>query len=193
MAVIWGFNLSEMRWNAFSHRNMFDRRWHLRKERFILYQVAMLVALVAECVATYSLSKYENHQTHIENMSNRTAAVHNNDLIDAAIVTIVFCVMVATIFGADFFFLVFWPRRRYPGWYNTIKKLLAVIITLGMAVAALVSTIVVATRSAYITGVDDATTRSYTDVYFRPPLTYRHFWQNILWVVMLWLAFIATV
>lgn len=32
--VILGFDLGEMRWSAFSGREMFSRRWHLRRERF---------------------------------------------------------------------------------------------------------------------------------------------------------------
>lgn len=32
--VIFGFNLAEMKWSAFSSREMFNRRWHLRRERF---------------------------------------------------------------------------------------------------------------------------------------------------------------
>jgi len=68
MAVIWGFNLSEMSWGAFGHARMFDRRWHLRRERFgasfpllshfdtdslhpisiVVYQLAMLISLAAE-------------------------------------------------------------------------------------------------------------------------------------------------
>lgn len=70
--------------------------------------------------------------------------------------------MVATLFGADFFFLLQFPRaystflrfefapskhlnrfegRIYPRWYNTTKKFLAVIITLGTFIAAIVSSV----------------------------------------------------
>ena len=67
--------------------------------------------------------------------------MHNNPLIDAAIVCIVFCVLVATLFGADFFFLLFFPRRTYPRWYDVTKKVLAVVICAGMAAGALMSTV----------------------------------------------------
>ncbi|KAF8150220.1 hypothetical protein B0H34DRAFT_733101 [Crassisporium funariophilum] len=193
MAVIWGFDLSHMSWGSFGHQKMFDRRWHLRRERFIIYQLAMLLSLAAECTATYSLSKYENHQDHIERLSGYTASVHNNDIVAAAIVTIVFCVLVATIFGADFFFLVFWPRRVYPRWYNTTKKVLAVLITLGMAASALMSTIVVASHSSFITGASHTNIQQYTQVYSRPNLVYRRFPQNIAWVVLIWPALLSTV
>ena len=32
--TIWGFDLSELSFGAFSSKKMFDRRWHLRRERF---------------------------------------------------------------------------------------------------------------------------------------------------------------
>ncbi len=94
-----------------------------------------------QCTTTYSLSKYEDLQTNIEMLSGHAALVHNNNLIDSAIVAIVFCVLVATIFGADFFFLVLWPQRQYPLWYHKAKKFLAVVIALGMGIAAFTSTV----------------------------------------------------
>ena len=91
------------------------------------------------------MSKYEDLQGHIEAaslpISPTKAHLFNNDLIDAAITTIVFCVLVATIFGADFFFLVFWPSRTYPRWYQTSKKVAAVVISAGVFAAAIVSTV----------------------------------------------------
>lgn len=55
--------------------------------------------------------------------------------------TIVLCVAVACLFGADFFFLLQFPRRVYPKWYQTTKKALAVVITLGVFACALGSTV----------------------------------------------------
>lgn len=101
----------------------------------------MLICLAAECTATYSLSKYEALQTHIEATPGHLPHLHNNDIIAAEVLTIVFCVFVATLFGADFFFLVFFPRRTYPKWYNATKKALAVGITLGIFAAALMSSV----------------------------------------------------
>ncbi|KAL0060551.1 hypothetical protein AAF712_012671 [Marasmius tenuissimus] len=192
MPVIWGFDLSEMKWNAFGHKNMFDRRWHLRKERFIVYQLAMLIGLAAECTATYSLSKYEKQQEHIENWTGGRATVKNNDIIDAEILTIIFCVFVATIFGADFFFLLFFPRRRYPSWYVRTKEAMAVVITAGMLAAALMSTIVVATGEADVRDVGPEEAQALTDLFFRPPLQYNKWAVNIAYVCLLWPAFLAT-
>lgn len=159
---IWGFNLGEMSWGAFSGDRMFSNRWHLRSERFgaslpspsphsntnadditmiVVYQLAMLICLAAECTATYSLSKYEELQSRIQSTSNETAALYNNDIVGAEILTIVFCVLVATLFGADFFFLLFFPRRTYPGWYNASRKGIAVFITCGVGAASIMSTV----------------------------------------------------
>lgn len=101
----------------------------------------MLICLAAECTATYSLSKYEDLQDHVEKYSGHIASLHNNDIIAAECLTIVFCVFVATLFGADFFFLLQFPRRKFPKWYNMARKGLAVGITLGVLAAALMSTV----------------------------------------------------
>jgi len=159
----------------------------------------MLIALAAECTATYSLSKYDSLQDHIQSYSisslplSPRASLHNDDIIDSAIVTIVFCVLVATVFGADFFFLVFWPERAYPRWYNVAKKLLAVVVMAGVGVAAITSTVVISTRQAFVTGVGGDVAAALTRVYFRPPLIYRKWAVNIAWLVLLWITFAFTV
>ncbi|ESK96178.1 hypothetical protein Moror_7252 [Moniliophthora roreri MCA 2997] len=192
MPVIWGFDLSEMSWSAFGHAKMFDKRWHLRRERFVLYQLAMLICLSAECCATYSLSKYDDLHEHVHSWSEGRATVHKRDTIQASILTICFCVFVATLYGADFFFLLFFPRRLYPKWYVWTKKALAVIITAGVFAAALLSTIVIATRSAYVTGVSPEEAQQLIELYFRPPLEYKTWAVNIAWVVLIWPGFLAT-
>lgn len=115
-----------------------------RRSRVISYQVAMLVGLAAECTATYSLDKYEDLQGHIEtwfSTPSRFVHVYQNDLIDVQIATIVFCVLTACVFGADFFFLAMFPRQRYPRWYNVARRVAAVVTALGMAAAALASVV----------------------------------------------------
>ncbi|KAJ8690891.1 hypothetical protein PTI98_012286 [Pleurotus ostreatus] len=203
MVKIWGFELSEMSFSAFGSKNMFDKRWPLRKERVILYQLAMSICLAAECSATYSLSKYEDQQTNIERLYAREhpdaqfgdIAVHNNPVIAAACVTIVFAVLVATLFGADFFFLLQFPRRVYPTWYNVAKKFLSLFITAGVLAGALFSTVVVATQEQYINGtaVTEAESRRYEEFFYRPPFVYKRWAVNIAWVVLIWIGWVATV
>ena len=162
---IWGFNLGEMRWNAFKGRNMFQRGWsNYRRERMstffiyrfyqgiisyihlVAYQIGMNICLAAECTATYSLSKYEDLQNHVQAYAFTLeppyqVELHNDDLIAAEVLTIVFCVFVATLFGADLFFLAQFPRRTYPKWYNITRLALAVGITTGLLAAAIMSTV----------------------------------------------------
>lgn len=189
---IWGFDLGELSFSAFSSKAMFDKRWHLRRERFIAYQAAMMICLAAECTATYSLSKYEDLQDHVE---DRFAPAHlyNNDIIDMQITTIVLCVAVACLYGADFFFLLQFPRRRYPLWYQRTKEFFAVTITCGVFAAALGSTIVVARNSAKIEHVPQEVVDAAVAYYFRPPLRYRDWAVNIAYVCLLWPGWIACV
>lgn len=106
----------------------------------------MNICLAAECTATYSLSKYEDLQTHVQDYAFTLVPplrveLHNDDLIAAEVLTIVFCVFVATLFGADLFFLAQFPRRTYPKWYNYTRLGLAVGITTGLLAAALMSSV----------------------------------------------------
>jgi hypothetical protein len=79
-------------------------------------------------------------------------------------------VLVATVFGADFFFLLFFPSRRYPVWYNGMRKGFAVVVTCGMGAATIMSTVVVFRDSASITGVSQSEAASLVDTFHRPPL-----------------------
>ncbi|BGP27749.1 hypothetical protein Rt10032_c13g5095 [Rhodotorula toruloides] len=189
---VWGFPLGDLNLQAFSSKKMFDPRWHLRKERFIAYQVAMLVCLAAECTATYSLDKYEALQTHIESRFS-PAHLYQNDLIDMEISTIVFCVAVACLFGADFFFLLQFPRRVYPKWYQTTKKVLAVVITLGVLACAVGSTVVVARNSAILGRVPASVAQAAVEYYYRPPLRYKDWAVNVAYVVLLWIGWVGCV
>lgn len=119
----------------------------------------MLICLAAECTATYSLTKYEDLQKHVE-AANGGAHLHNNDIIAAECLTIVFCVFVATLFGAEFFFLLFFPQRTYPKWYNATKKCLAVGITVGVFAAALMSSVSYLVRPCH--NVEGLLTFAYT-------------------------------
>jgi len=185
--VIWGFDLSELSFSAFTHAKLFDPRWHLRRERIVLYQLGMLISLAAECAATYSLAKYEGLQGNIEN-GYPGAHLYQNDLIDAEILTIVFCVLVSCLFGADFFFLAQFPRQVYPVWYQTIKKGCAVFITLGMIAACILSAVVVGSHSARLSGISASTEAEALALYYRPPLQYNRFGTNIAYVVLLWIG-----
>lgn len=44
----------------------------------------MVICLVAECISTYSLDKYEKLQGHIEN-GYEGSHLYNNDLIDSQV------------------------------------------------------------------------------------------------------------
>ncbi|KAL7418812.1 hypothetical protein Q5752_006496 [Cryptotrichosporon argae] len=192
MPVVLGFELNELSFKAFSSKRMFDRRWHLRRERFIAYQVAMLVGLAAECTATYSLAKYEDLQGLYEN--NYTGAhFYQNDLIDCEISTIVFCVLVACVFGADFFFLLQFPRQRYPLWYQICKKTAAVIVTLGILGSAIASTIIIARNTAVLGHISDELVAEARVRFHHPPWEYRTWSVNIAYIVQLWVAWVGCV
>jgi hypothetical protein len=123
--------------------------------------------------------------------------VHNKALIAAHYLTIVFSVLVATLFGADFFFLLFWPARTYPRWYNNTKQLLAMGITAGVGLAVVMSTVsrvafmnhparligaqVVVFRGAErISGVSAEQAAAYTSFFSKPPTGMFHTFHLLL-------------
>jgi len=165
----------------------------LRRERFVAYQVAMLVGMAAQSAGMYSLMKYEHHQTHIEKASNFAAGVHNDDIVAAEILTCIFCAIISTFLSVDFFALLFWPTRVYPKWYIVTRKSLAAGLTAGMLAAAIMSSFVIARHSEFITGVSPQVEQELVNLYFRPPLEYKKWPVNLAYLVLLWIATIASI
>jgi hypothetical protein len=57
MAVIWGLDLKEMQWGKFKSGYMFgNTEYHMRRTRFIIYQLAMILTVVSESLGTAALS-----------------------------------------------------------------------------------------------------------------------------------------
>jgi hypothetical protein len=56
MAVIWGLDLKEMQWGKFKNSYMWNKEYHLRRTKFIVYQLAMIFCVVSESLGTAALS-----------------------------------------------------------------------------------------------------------------------------------------
>ena len=56
MAVIWGLDLREIRWSKFKNEYMWNDEYHLRRTKFIVYQIAMIFCVVSESLGTAALS-----------------------------------------------------------------------------------------------------------------------------------------
>lgn len=174
--------------HAFSREAMFDRRWYLRGERLVIYTATMLIGMAAQAAATYCMFKYRDLRTHISNFSMHTAHVHDSDIRASAILSMIFPTFLTLVLNIEYFLLLFWPGKRLSRGYVAFKKWGLVGVTVGMVLTILLSTIVVATHSASISGVDAATAQQLIDLYFRPPFKYRSWPQNIVWLVLMWIT-----
>lgn len=56
MTVIWGLDLKEVQWKKFKGAYMFNRVYHLRRTKMMVYQAAMIFCVVSESVGTVMLS-----------------------------------------------------------------------------------------------------------------------------------------
>ena len=65
MAVIWGLDLREMQWGKFKNSYMWNKEYHLRRTKFIIYQIAMIFCVVSESLGTAALSGMLLSDPHI--------------------------------------------------------------------------------------------------------------------------------
>lgn len=55
--VIWGLDLRDMKWSKFGHTYMWKNKdYHLRRTKFIIYQLAMINMVVSESIGTAALT-----------------------------------------------------------------------------------------------------------------------------------------
>ncbi|KAF3404213.1 hypothetical protein DPV78_002572 [Talaromyces pinophilus] len=193
MTVIWGLDLHEMQWAKFKSSYMFTRVYHLRRVKMIVYQLAMILCVCSESVGTAALSDYVDQQSFIEKQ-NHLAAEYNDDFVGIASYNIFVGIAVATIFGAAFFFDLFWPERHESPSVRLSWKISAIVITVMCFADAIAMTVIVATRRAYISGVDaNEAMRLLESSIKNPNLYYRHNPKCLASVILLWPGMIATI
>ncbi|KAL6703815.1 hypothetical protein ACN47E_009034 [Coniothyrium glycines] len=191
MTVIWGLNMKEMQWSKFKSSYIFkNREYHLRRTKFVVYQLAMILTVVSESLGTAALSDYVDQQRFVSQYPGET--VHNNDFVGIASYNIFVGVYVATVFGAAFFFDLFWPERHESqavkmAW--TVCSVCACLFTLSCALA---YTYIVATGSAHVTGPNAAAGQALLAKYGGSPLKYRDNGRAVASVVFLWPGMVAT-
>lgn len=168
MTVIWGLDLHEIRFSKFKSANMFNRAYHLRRTKMIVYQLAMILCVCSESVGTAAFSgtafppqtpilpqslclksadifgrlraDYLDQQSYIQGQ-HPGVKIHNNSFIGAFSYNIFVGVAVAFIFGAAFFFDLFWPERHECKHVRISWKVSAVVVTVMMLSSALTITV----------------------------------------------------
>ncbi|KAF1972006.1 hypothetical protein BU23DRAFT_581215 [Bimuria novae-zelandiae CBS 107.79] len=191
MAVIWGLDLKEMQWGKFKNSYMWSNMYHQRRTRFIVYQLAMIFCVVSESLGTAALSDYVDQQDFVTRNSPG-ATVHNNNFVGIASYNIFVGIYVATIFGSAFFFDLFWPERMESKPVKLAWRICSILACMFTLSAALAYTVILATKSAYVTGTDAANAQRLLAEYGGSPMKYRDNGRAIASVVFLWPGMVAT-
>lgn len=64
--VIWGLDLAEIKWSKFKSSYMWNNEYHLRRTKFIVYQLALIFCVVSESLGTAALSGKSTDLQHAE-------------------------------------------------------------------------------------------------------------------------------
>lgn len=134
---------------------------------------------------------YVKQQSTIERLHS-SASVHNDDFVGIASYNIFCGIAVATIFGAGFFFDLFFPERYEPRNIRWAWRLSALFVTLCTIACALAFTVIVATGNAWISA-DTQDAAEIAQEKINPPLRYRDNGRAIAATVFLWIGMVATV
>ncbi|KAJ9632485.1 hypothetical protein H2203_000890 [Taxawa tesnikishii (nom. ined.)] len=182
-----------IQWSKFKSSYMWNTTYHLRRTKFIVYQLAMILCVVSESLGTAVLSDYIDQEDYLRRQ-NPAAIEHNDDIVGIGSYNIFNGIYVATIFGAAFFFDLFWPERRESRAVRLAWKICAVLACVFCLASALALTVIVATHSAYVTGVPQSeANRLITDSGKHQSLVYHTNPRAVASAVFIWPGFVATV
>jgi hypothetical protein len=134
---------------------------------------------------------YVDQQDYVQKHSPG-ATVHNNNFVGIASYNIFVGVYVATIFGSGFFFDLFWPERKESASVKIAWKVCSVLACMFTLSSALALTVIVATKSAYVSGTDAANAQRLLAEYGGSPMKYRDNGRAIASTVFLWPGMVAT-
>ena len=137
------------------------------------------------------LADYVKQQSKIESLHS-SARVHNDDFVGIASYNIFVGIAVATIFGAAFFFDLFFPERYEPRNIRWSWRISALVVTIMTFADALALTVIVATGNAWIS----AASQDQEEIArgrLNPPLRYRDNGRAIASVVCLWIGLVGSI
>ncbi|RQM06300.1 hypothetical protein DH86_00001101, partial [Scytalidium sp. 3C] len=135
---------------------------------------------------------YVDQQTYVAELSGGRATVHNDDFIGIASYNIFVGIAVATIFGAAFFFDLFWPERYESTAVRLAWKICSLVVSIMALADVLALTVIVASHSAYITGVSATEAERLRTTISYPPYPYRKNPKCVASAVILWPGMIAS-
>lgn len=165
---------------------MWNNTYHLRRTKFIVYQGAMIFCVVSESLGTDALSNYNDQQKKVQR-ENPGTSISNNDIIGSFSYNIFAGVFVSTIFGAAFFFDLFWPERRESTSVRWAWKICSILSILFVLASAINLTVIIATHRATLTGADGRR----IDV-GSPDLDYSKNGEAVASVVLIWIGWLFT-
>lgn len=127
---------------------------------------------------------------------DKRAYVYNNDYIGAASYNIFAGIFTAFIFGAAFFFDLFWPTRREDHGIRVAWKACSVMAVIFQGASAFTLTIITAMHRGYVTGVSQDRASDLLSNFKKDngsPLVYRHNGRAVAAAVFVWPGWICVI
>ncbi|KAL9056843.1 MAG: hypothetical protein Q9162_002714 [Coniocarpon cinnabarinum] len=160
--------------------------YHLRRSKFIVYQLAMIFCVVSESLGTAALSDYLKQQDYVQSQHPGIGAEYNDDYIGIASYNIFVGIYVAFVFGGAFFFDLMFPERREDRGIRIAWRCCSVAAFL-FAFADVIY--IVSSKAARVTGVPNpAEIERLVQHQSGSPLEYRKNGRAVASLVFLWLG-----
>ncbi|KAG7570938.1 hypothetical protein FFLO_01136 [Filobasidium floriforme] len=153
--TLWGLDLRQVHPAKFKSSYMWNNVYHLRRTKFIVYQLAMIFCVISESLGTAALSNYRDQAKDIARLETDGVAEWSGDYIGVASYNIFNGIFVAFVFGAAFFFDLIFPERREDKGIRRAWKWCAVATCFTTLASAIAMSVIFATRSSRISGTPE--------------------------------------
>jgi hypothetical protein len=152
--TLWGLDLRQVHPAKFKSSYMWNNVYHLRRTKFIVYQLAMIFCVISESLGTAALSDYRDQAKEVSRFGGG-GAEWSGDYIGVASYNIFNGIFVAFVFGAAFFFDLIFPERREDKGIRRAWKWCAVATCFTTLASAIAMSVIFATRSSRISGTPE--------------------------------------
>lgn len=202
--LIEGLDRKDMKWSKFKSSYMYNNVYYKRRTKFIVYQLATTSIGIGHIFGdlamkgqfklpaklTTRMANYKADYIHQQKDSwpeFPRASINNTTFIATFAFNLASCSLIAIILTLALLFDLFWPERRETSGVQTTWKLSALFASVCQLAASLVTTIVVASQQASVTGIPPESLAAFKDT-IQTPLKYSQDTKAVIAITLCWVG-----
>ncbi|CRG89985.1 hypothetical protein PISL3812_07025 [Talaromyces islandicus] len=181
----------DVQWWKLKADYMYNKTYHLRRTKFVVYQIAGNIPSITNGLGIKVLKTYNAVRSRSV-ADFPSARINTTDLVASLGFNVAPNILIGLFFGAAVFYDLFWPERVECRRIQWTWQLSALALCVMQLAALLWLTIIVATHGIHIEGVTYDEANSIRQTWNGPALEYYKDGRAIATIVVEWIGFVFT-